>query len=133
MTLDASRARAAGKLRPKVEAGNSVRAAIRRGDYPLTINLEKQARHMAATATPGRSVITISLEELQEIVNARAGRGEIELTKSLDWKHQEVLAVGKEIGYTINAKGDIIKATSIKIHYSKTGVHVVPYSGRGIK
>ena len=81
---------------------------------------------MAGTAQSGRSVITVSQKELQEIVNAQAGRGRLELTKSLSWKSKEVVSVGKEIGYTINKNGDIIKAYSIKIHYSKTGVHCVP-------
>ena len=85
---------------------------------------------MAATAMPGRSVITISQEELQEIINRKAADGKIELTDSLTWTKREIVDAGKEIGYTINAKGDIIKTNSMKIHYSKTGVHAVPFSGR---
>ena len=112
------------------EAEAAVRDAIRRGDYPLTINPEKQARHMAATATPGRSVITISQEELQEIINSMAGSGELRFVDgTLKWKNQEIIDVGKEIGYTVNTKGDIIPTRSVKIHYSKTGIHAVPFSG----
>lgn len=126
---DASKAKAAA-LKLKRDAEAPIREAIKRGDYPLAINPEKQARHMAATAMPGRSVITISQEELQEIINRKAADGKIELTDSLTWTKREIVDAGKEIGYTINAKGDIIKTNSMKIHYSKTGVHAVPFSGR---
>lgn len=119
---------AALKIRRAIES--PIREAIRRGDYPLTINPEKQARHMMGTALPGRSVITVSPEELQSIINQRAGSGKLDLTDSFTWNKREIVDAEKEIGYTINAKGDIITARSIKIHYSKTGVHAVPFSGR---
>lgn len=126
---DASKAEAA-TLRVRRTAEAPIREAIRRGDYPLTINSEKQARHMIGTALPGRSVITVSPEELQSIINQRAGDGTLDLSDSLTWGKREIVDAGKEIGYTINAKGDIIITRSIKIHYSKTGVHAVPFSGR---
>lgn len=125
---DAAKAKAAA-LKVRRDAEAPIREAIRRGDYPLTVNPEKQARHMTETAIPGRSIITITQEELQEIVNAKAGSGYLELTKSLSWRKKEVIYAGKEIGYTINKNGDIITAYNIKIHYSKTGVHCVPESG----
>ena len=129
---DASMKKAAElKILRDVEA--PIREAIRRGDYPLTINPEKQARHMMGTALPGRSVITISQDELQRIINKQAGSGHIELTRGLEWRSKEIIDTGKEIGYTVNKKGDIIPAKSITIHYSKTGVHAVPNSRRRTK
>lgn len=83
---------------------------------------------MIGAALPGRSVITIPQEELQEIINKQAGSGHIELTRGLEWKSKEIVDAGKEIGYTVNKKGDIITAKSITVHYSKTGVHAVPNS-----
>lgn len=125
---DDKSAQNAAKLKIKRDAEAPIREAIKRGDYDLTINPEKQARHMKGTAKQGKSVITIPIEELQEIVKAQAGSGKIELTKSLEWKKQEIIYAGKEIGYTINKKGDIIIAKSLKIHYSGTGIHAVPCS-----
>lgn len=108
-----------------------IRADIRNGKYPLTLNPEKQARHMVGTATAGRSVVTVSMEELQEIIKVNAGSGKINLTKgSFSWKHTEIIAAGQEIGYTVNEKGEKKIAHSLKIHYSGTGTHAVPYSGR---
>lgn len=88
------------KIRRDAEA--PIREAIRRGDYPLTINPEKQARHMAATALPGRSVITVSQEELQEIVTEQAGHGKIRFDKNGDWDGLEKIDAQKIIGYTVN-------------------------------
>lgn len=65
----------ASALKVQRDAEAPIRQAIRNGEYPLEINPEKQARHMAGTATPGRSVITVSVEELQAIINAKAGSG----------------------------------------------------------
>lgn len=126
---DVSKAEAVA-LKVRRDAEAPIREAIRRGDHPLTINPEKQARHMMGTALPGRSVITVSSEELQNIINQRAGGGKLDLSDSLTWNKREIVDAGKEIGYTINAKGDIIITRHIKIHYSKTGVHAVPFSGR---
>lgn len=118
----------AAKLKIRREAEAPIRKAIKRGDYDLTINPEKQARHMEGTATPGRSVITIPIEDLQEIIKSQAGSGRIELTKNMEWGKKEIIYAGKEIGYTVNKKGDIIIAKSLTIHYSGTGVHAIPRS-----
>lgn len=121
----------ASALKIQRDAEAPIRQAIQSGGYPLEINPEKQARHMAGMAIPGRSVITVSMEELQAIINAKAGSGKINLTDDFKkWKNTEIIDAGKEIGYTINGNGDIMIARSIKIHYSKSGTHGVPFSGR---
>lgn len=121
----------AALLKIQRDAEAPIRQAIRNGEYPLKINPEKQARHMFGTATPGRSVVTVSMEELQAIINANAGNGKINLTKDFaKWKNTEIIDAGKEIGYTVKQNGDIITARSIKIHYSKSGTHGVPFSWR---
>lgn len=93
--------------------------------------MRKQVRHMEGTALKGRSVITISAKELQDIISSKAGSGEINMTEDLQkWKSTETIDAGREIGYTVNAKGDIIQTRWIKVHYSNTGTHAVPFSGR---
>lgn len=125
-----SKAIAKTRLRERQAAEMSVRESIRRGDYPLSLNSEKQARHMVNTAPQGRSVITISAEELQKLINDKAGTGDIQLSgKKLEWKNTEIINSDGEIGFTINKKGVIMKTNKIKVHYSKTGTHAVPYSG----
>ena len=128
---DAASEQMASTLKIQRNAEAPIRQAIRSGEYPLEINPEKQARHMAGTAIPGRSVITVSVEELQAIINTNAGSGKINLTKDFTkWRNTEIIDAGKEIGYTVNRNGDIITTRSIKIHYSKSGTHGVPFSGR---
>lgn len=123
--------KAAQELKLRREAEEPIRQAIKNGEYPLTINPEKQARHMMGTAIKGRSMVTVPSEELQEIINAKAGSGQIKFQKgTYIWKNQEIVDAGRKIGYTVNDKGDIIETNSLKIHYSKTGVHAVPFSGR---
>lgn len=129
--IDEKTASAANALQAQRNAEAPIRQAIRSGEYPLTINPEKQARHMQATAPAGRSVITVSESELQEIINSKAGSGQIKFKKgTFIWKKQEIVDAGREIGFTVNEKGDIIKTKSLKIHYSNTGTHAVPFSGR---
>lgn len=109
----------------------SVKLSIRKGDYPLNINPDKQGRHMLGeNYIEGRSAITISMDELQSFVRQLAGTGDISLNRNGEWKKQEIVDLGREIGYTVNNEGHIVKTSKVKIHYSKTGVHVVPYSGR---
>lgn len=125
---DATKAEAEALKRQR-DAEAPIREAIKSGEYPLTINPEKQARHMQGTATPGRSVVTISVEELQEIISEKAGSGKILFQKgTFIWEKREIIDAGKEIGFTVNKNGDIIPAKSLKIHYSKTGTHAVPRS-----
>lgn len=122
---------AAQALKVRRDAEAPIRQAIKAGEYPLTINPEKQVRHMKGTALKGRSVITISAKELQDIINSKAGSGEINMTEDLQkWKSTETIDAGQEIGYTVNAKGDIMQTRWLKIHYSNTGTHAVPFSGR---
>ena len=120
------------KLRQKRNAESAVREAIKRGDYPLTINPEKQARHMEDTAIPGRSVVTIQLDELQELINKNAGTGKLSFARdgSYRWKNQETIYADKPIGFTINGEGVKMEAWALKIHYSKTGTHAVPRTWR---
>lgn len=128
--VDDASTSAAEKLKAQRAAEAPIRADIKSGKYPLALNLEKQARHMADTAPAGRSVVTVSAEELQKIINEKAGSGKINFVKSgFSWKHTEIVAADKEIGYTVNSKGEKKPAQSLKIHYSSTGTHAVPFSG----
>ena len=120
----------AAALSQKRSAEAPIREAIKTGAYNLTINPEKQSRHMQDTAIAGRSVITIPAEELQEIINKTAGTGKILFKgNSFDFDSKEIVYAGKEIGYTVSKINGVKVAKSLKIHYSKTGTHAVPYSG----
>ncbi len=75
-----------------------------------------------------RSVMTIFTDELPEIINSRAGTGKLRITREEETHICEIFGDGRKIGYTNIKESGIIKARYIKIHYSKTGTHAVPYS-----
>ena len=108
-----------------------LKQAVASGSLPLTINPEKQARHMrdAPEYLPGRSYMTITEEETQEIVIKYHGTGIITVTKAGQIK--ETIVLDKDVGVTVNPDtGEEETTNTIKIHYSKTGVHVVPTKRR---
>lgn len=93
-----------------------------------TINVGKQNRHIldSKSYTSGRSYLTITTEEAQNLVNKYAGTGILEFSDSGKWSKKEIITTDKIIGVVKNRLGEI-KTNSFKIHYSKTGVHIVPY------
>lgn len=105
-----------------------VQQSIRAGEFDLTINPEKQARHMAGSSeyVEGRSVVTIPIEELQGLVQQYAGTGEIQRSKSGEWTRKELVCFDRELGVSISPDGEETRTERGIIHYSGTGVHVVP-------
>ena len=93
------------------------------GEFPLSINSDKQDKHIKGSKNfiKGRSEITIGKSELQKLVDLKATRGEyISPTK-------ERINFGKIIGQYVDlATGKRMPTMQGVIHYSKTGVHVVP-------
>ena len=102
---------------------------IQSGEYDLTVNPEKQARHMMGDVgyIPGRSAVTVSTEELQALVHRFAGTGAVQRTADGRWKNTEIVGFPSEIGFVVKPDGAQYPTNHAKIHYSKTGVHVVPY------
>ena len=105
-----------------------IRADIRAGKYDLTVNPEKQARHLRDSGgyIPGRSYLTISMEELQDIVTRYAGTGEI--AHDVRGGLRECISLNRRVGTVIRRDGSEVPAFILKLHYSKTGVHAVPFA-----
>lgn len=96
---------------------------------PLGIEVGKQGKHILGNNNyiEGRSYLTISLEEVQELINKYAGTGEINFTRKGEWDKKELIKVDKDIGVSINNKTGVETLTNkFKIHYSNKGTHVVP-------
>ena len=106
--------------------------SIRDGKYDLTINPEKQARHMAGSAgyIQGRSYFEAPTETLQKWVREQAGNGLLQRDKNGNWRNTEILTFPEPIGTVLRRDGTRVKTDKAKIHYSKTGVHVVPFEKR---
>lgn len=102
---------------------------IKSDKQPLTIEAGKQGKHILGhnNYIEGRSYLTISIEEAQELVNKYVGTGEIVLDASGNWRKQEIIKTNKAIGYNVSdLDGSIVETCNFKIHYSKKGTHIVP-------
>ncbi len=97
---------------------------------PLKIEDGKQGKHILGhnNYIEGRSYLTISLEEAQELINKYAGTGEIKTNSKGEWDRKETIKTNKEIGINVSIlDGSENKTNGFKIHYSKKGTHIVPY------
>ena len=98
-----------------------------RNSYNLTIHEGKQGKHILGhnNYIPGRSYLTVSIQEAQELVNKYAGMGEIQRDRKGKWTKKELAQANTVIGKAI--KNNIETETSrFIIHYSKNGTHIVP-------
>lgn len=99
------------------------------GEISLTVNEEKQARHDKSSPLyqENRSYMLIPLNKIQDIVNQYAGTGFIPINKHGEWKNKEVITLPYDVGVMIDEETkEEIPTNRITIHYSKTGLHVVP-------
>ncbi|XZI40736.1 polymorphic toxin type 50 domain-containing protein [Clostridium perfringens] len=100
-----------------------------KNNQPLKIEVGKQGKHILGhnNYIEGRSYLTISLEEAQELINKYAGTGEIKTNLKGEWDKKETISVDKEIGVNLNiSTGEETPTNKFKIHYSKKGTHIVP-------
>ncbi|CAG9620873.1 minor capsid protein [Sutcliffiella rhizosphaerae] len=80
------------------------------------------------------SYLTISYEEANNLVQKHAGTGIMKINnKSMEWmKKEDIYRSGKPIGVYVNqTTGEEIVTSSFRIHYSKSGTHIVPTLERG--
>lgn len=113
----------------KYLADQKIRDRLRSDAQIKTINPEKQGRHIPSSDLykSGRSYLTVSESETQELVNRYAGTGRIERTRTGAFADKELIAADKNIGVNINLEtGEETPTNRFYIHYSKTGVHIVP-------
>ncbi|MBN6890073.1 SPP1 gp7 family putative phage head morphogenesis protein [Cytobacillus horneckiae] len=76
----------------------------------------------------GPSVITITFEQIQNLIAQFHGKGEIIINKNGQWNNTEIIldndtVIGRAIN---NLNGKDAETTVFKIHYSNDGVHIVP-------
>lgn len=116
-------------------ADQRIRNDILGGKYKTTVNPEKQSWHILDSEgyKPGRSYLLIpesDMGKVQELVDQYKGTGEIFRAQN-NSQIREIIDTGREIGVVLNNKGEEIVTTKVKIHYSRTGVHIIPYIEKG--
>lgn len=87
-------------------------------DTPKKLNIEKQSKHK--DGSENKSQLCISINECETLVKKYSGTG------TMINSSQEKVNFGKVIGY-IQTPNGLKPTTWGKIHYSKTGTHIVPY------
>ena len=107
---------------PQKMAGIMVSLPI--GDYDTGIKIGKQNEHIEGSTNykPGKSIVSVSLTELQSLINDKAGTGRI-IAKTT----KEFVNFGKVIGKWKDAvTGEEKETANGMIIYSNNGAHVVP-------
>lgn len=76
----------------------------------------------------GPSYLTISDEEVLELVKKYSGKGEIKYDRNSNWDGKETIVTNEQIvGIVVNnINGKSVPTSVFKIHYAKDGVHIVP-------
>lgn len=128
--------------RYKEEAKKELKRQLRDGTLKKEIHIGKQEKHIPGTGNfiqknetsirkgyPGTSYFTITLEEIQELVNIYSTKGIPEISNKGEWKKTEIILSHDEIiGYNVTKEG-AFPTSSFKIHYSSGGTHIVPFGG----
>ncbi|WP_068779655.1 phage minor capsid protein [Paenibacillus sp. GM2] len=106
-----------------------VRKHIRSDEVPKHLHMGHQGKHIKGhnNYIEGKSYLTISADEAQELVSRYAGTGAINMTKKGEWKNQELIDSDTIVGKAIDQfTGEEFETKLFKIHYGKKGVHIVP-------
>lgn len=90
---------------------------------------EQRKADLSAKGQYGPAYVTISDEEILQLVNQHKGTGKITINKKkLTWNNQEtIIDNDKIVGVCVNNRNGVSAETTVfKIHYSKKGIHIVP-------
>ena len=106
--------------------------AITSNKVSSTINKSKQNRHIPDSDgfIEGRSYLSISLTEAQQIVDELKGTGSPIFDTNGDWTHKERVVHSDYIGVNVDVlTGEETKTKNLTIIYSNSGCHIVPRKG----
>ena len=107
------------------EAANAFRASIFSGEQPLNVLQTLQSKHLVDTAPVGRSYIIGEIEDAQNLITRYAGTGVFDRDGKGRFVQKEIIHTDMPIGMVWEDDG-YYGTSSYKIHYRKTGAHVVP-------
>ena len=92
----------------------------------------RQGKHILGhnNYTPGRSYLTITMDEVQELVHRYAGTGDIKRDMGGKWTHKEFVTADRVIGYYVSDSDGTAKPTRrFRIDYATgkhKGAHIIP-------
>ncbi|BFH60738.1 phage minor capsid protein [Paenibacillus azoreducens] len=106
-----------------------IRKHIQSDQQPKHLHMGHQGKHIKGhnNYIEGKSYLTISADEAQELVNRYAGTGRLKTTKKGDWDNKELVVSDRVVGVALDQHtGEAFETKVFKIHYGKKGVHIVP-------
>ena len=106
-----------------------IRKLLGTDKYPLTVHEGKQGKHIKNhnNYIEGRSIVNISIPEIQELINKYHGTGKLKRDGNKKWREKEFITTDKNIGMYISKDGEIREESKkFTIIYSKNGTHIVP-------
>ncbi|MGG1878270.1 phage minor capsid protein [Paenibacillus cisolokensis] len=115
------------ELNAKIE---ETRNFIRSDEQLKHLHMGHQGKHIKGhnNYIEGKSYLTISADEAQELVNRYAGSGEVRFTRKGEWNNKEIILTDDQIGvYVDQVTGQELEPDGFTIHYGKKGTHIVPY------
>lgn len=121
--------------------------AVKDGIIKAEINEQKQADHIKGTNEWRRrletelangnqiepSYLTISMDEAAKLIKRYSGTGKFLYKENPDYiPKKEIIKHNRKIGMYIDQRtGEVFETDSFRIHYRKTGAHIVPtYGGK---
>ncbi len=108
------------------KAVDYIRSQIKDGSQKLNIIKSKQLEHIKGDKyIEGKSYIFGGLDDAQRLVDRYAGTGTFAKTRAGAFTKREVVRADKPIGIAVSG-GAEYQTNSFKIHYRKTGTHIVP-------
>lgn len=116
------------KARTMDEEKLSIRAGAQRKHIKGTREYEQHVEKVRKNGTySAPSHLIIDEEEAQRLILKHAGSGRPLMDKSGKWSGKEICAASRAIGFVCLKDGTLVPTRRFKIHYSKTGTHMVPY------
>ncbi len=113
-------------------ADKGIQTRLRSNTAYTTLKAGQQGKHIRGhnNYTEGRSYLTISMDEAQELIKQYAGTGEIKRDNSGKWTHKEFVIADRVIGYVVPLDGgEPIPTKRFSISYAtgkNKGAHMVP-------
>ena len=107
-----------------VGAAEAIEDVVDFSSFPKTIHMGKQGKHIVGhnNYLPGKSIICVPEDTLQKLVQQYSGTG-----RGINGTNKEIVDFGQVIGqYVDKITGRVSDTTIGTIHYSKSGVHIVP-------
>ena len=139
-TMDAAGQKRAVTAAINRAAAEKARDERVRGPLPNAVNMGSLRKHIPGTDAYAKKVescrkkgydapsaFTIPEADVVELTERALGKGEPVVNRAGNWNGSEIYDAGKEVGYIVTENGERLETSMVKVHYSKTGTHPVPY------